>query len=84
MAEVAAAPKPGHRMGGLCGKLIGDNEPYQLQAGWTQTGGRQAEYVNADVRQEDDLRNLVDKTAARFGRLDVAVNAAEPKASPVR
>jgi NAD(P)-dependent dehydrogenase (short-subunit alcohol dehydrogenase family) len=36
----------------------------------------EAEYVNADVRHEDDVRNLVDKTVARFGRLDVAVNAA--------
>src|SRR5260370_29960010 len=35
----------------------------------------EAEYVNADVRHEDDVRNLVDKTVARFGRLDVAVNA---------
>src|SRR6202051_833627 len=36
----------------------------------------EAEYVNADVRHENDVRNLVDKTVARFGRLDVAVNAA--------
>ncbi len=34
----------------------------------------EAEYVNADVRHEDDVRHLVDKTVARFGRLDVAVN----------
>jgi NAD(P)-dependent dehydrogenase (short-subunit alcohol dehydrogenase family) len=38
--------------------------------------GAEAEFINADVRQEDDLRNLVDKTVARFGRLDVAVNNA--------
>jgi NAD(P)-dependent dehydrogenase (short-subunit alcohol dehydrogenase family) len=45
----------------------------------------EAEYVNADVRHEDDVRNLVDKTVARFGRLDVAVNAAgtEGKLGPV-
>jgi NAD(P)-dependent dehydrogenase (short-subunit alcohol dehydrogenase family) len=36
----------------------------------------EAEYVHADVRHEDDLRSLVDKTVARFGRLDVAVNNA--------
>jgi NAD(P)-dependent dehydrogenase (short-subunit alcohol dehydrogenase family) len=36
----------------------------------------EAEYVNADVRHENDVRNLVDKTVARFGRLDVAVNNA--------
>ncbi|MFZ0205826.1 MAG: SDR family oxidoreductase [Roseiarcus sp.] len=32
--------------------------------------------MNADVRKEDDVRALVDRTVARFGRLDVAVNNA--------
>ncbi len=36
----------------------------------------EAEYVNADVRHEEDVRSLVDKTVARFGRLDIAVNNA--------
>src|SRR5260370_4946650 len=36
--------------------------------------GSEAEFINADVRKEDDVRALVDKTVARFGRLDVAVN----------
>ncbi len=38
--------------------------------------GSEAEFINADVRKEDDIRALVDKTVARFGRLDVAVNNA--------
>src|SRR5260370_2171470 len=38
--------------------------------------GSEAEFINADVRKEDDVRTLVDKTVARFGRLDVAVNNA--------
>jgi NAD(P)-dependent dehydrogenase (short-subunit alcohol dehydrogenase family) len=38
--------------------------------------GSEAEFINADVRKEDDVRALVDKTVARFGRLDVAVNNA--------
>jgi NAD(P)-dependent dehydrogenase (short-subunit alcohol dehydrogenase family) len=38
--------------------------------------GAEAEFIQADVRFEDDVRNLVDGTVARFGRLDVAVNAA--------
>src|SRR5246127_5692220 len=38
--------------------------------------GSEAEFVNADVRNEDDVRALVDQTVARFGRLDVAVNNA--------
>ena len=38
--------------------------------------GSEAEYINADVRKEDDVRVLVEKTVVRFGRLDVAVNNA--------
>ncbi len=38
--------------------------------------GAEAEFINADVRREDDVRALVDETVARFGRLDAAVNNA--------
>jgi NAD(P)-dependent dehydrogenase (short-subunit alcohol dehydrogenase family) len=38
--------------------------------------GIEAEYWRADVRHEDDVRDLVDKTVKRFGRLDIAVNNA--------
>ena len=38
--------------------------------------GTEAEFIHADVRKEDDVRNMVDKTVAKFGRLDVAVNNA--------
>jgi NAD(P)-dependent dehydrogenase (short-subunit alcohol dehydrogenase family) len=38
--------------------------------------GSEAEFINADVRMDDEVRALVDKTVARFGRLDVAVNNA--------
>ena len=38
--------------------------------------GVQAEYWRADVRHEDDVRDLVNKTVTRFGRLDIAVNNA--------
>src|SRR5580704_17245402 len=38
--------------------------------------GAEAEFIHADVRHEEDVRNLIDKTVERFGRLDVAVNAA--------
>jgi NAD(P)-dependent dehydrogenase (short-subunit alcohol dehydrogenase family) len=44
--------------------------------------GVEAEFVRADVRREDDVRNLVDRTIARFGRLDVAVNAAGTEGKP--
>ncbi len=38
--------------------------------------GAEAEYWRTDVRHEDDVRSLVDKTMERFGRLDIAVNNA--------
>jgi NAD(P)-dependent dehydrogenase (short-subunit alcohol dehydrogenase family) len=44
--------------------------------------GAEAEFVRADVRHEDDVRNLVDKTVQRFGRLDVAVNNAGTEGQP--
>lgn len=44
--------------------------------------GAEAEFVAADVRKEEDVRNLVDKTVARFGHLDVAVNNAGTEGQP--
>jgi NAD(P)-dependent dehydrogenase (short-subunit alcohol dehydrogenase family) len=38
--------------------------------------GAEVEFVRADVRKEEDVRALVDRTINRFGRLDVAVNNA--------
>ena len=47
--------------------------------------GVEAEFIRADVRHEGDVRDLIDKTVTRFGRLDAAVNNAgtEGKAGPV-
>jgi NAD(P)-dependent dehydrogenase (short-subunit alcohol dehydrogenase family) len=47
--------------------------------------GSEAEFIHADVRKEDDVRLMVDKTVARFGRLDVAVNnaATEGQVGPI-
>jgi NAD(P)-dependent dehydrogenase (short-subunit alcohol dehydrogenase family) len=44
--------------------------------------GAEAEFVAADVRQEGDVQKLVDKTVARFSRLDVAVNNAGTEGAP--
>jgi NAD(P)-dependent dehydrogenase (short-subunit alcohol dehydrogenase family) len=38
--------------------------------------GANAEFVYADVRVEEHVRNLVDRTVTLFGRLDIAVNNA--------
>jgi NAD(P)-dependent dehydrogenase (short-subunit alcohol dehydrogenase family) len=47
-----------------------------------RSGGTEAEFVRADVRKEADVQNLVDKTVARFGRLDIAVNNAGTEGAP--
>jgi NAD(P)-dependent dehydrogenase (short-subunit alcohol dehydrogenase family) len=44
--------------------------------------GAEAEFIRADVRREEDVRNLIDKIVERFGRLDVAVNAAGTEGVP--
>src|SRR5918999_4142843 len=38
--------------------------------------GAETAFIQADVRRDDEVSNLLDKTVARFGRLDVAVNNA--------
>ena len=38
--------------------------------------GAEVEFVKTDVRHDDDVRALIDKAVARFGRLDIAVNNA--------
>src|ERR1700704_4210234 len=44
--------------------------------------GAEAAFILADVRHEDDVRNLVEQTVARFGRLDIAVNNAGTEGKP--
>jgi NAD(P)-dependent dehydrogenase (short-subunit alcohol dehydrogenase family) len=44
--------------------------------------GTEAEFILADVRQDAAVRDLVDNTVARFGRLDVVVNNAGTEGTP--
>lgn len=53
----------------------------QLAAELRALGG-EAEFIQADVRVESDVRSLVDRTVLRFGRLDVAVNNAGTEGQP--
>ena len=46
--------------------------------------GAEAEFIRADVRREVDVRDLVDQTVARLGRLDAAVNSAGTEGKPGR
>jgi NAD(P)-dependent dehydrogenase (short-subunit alcohol dehydrogenase family) len=59
----------------------------QAEAGETlaaelRTLGAEAEFIQADVRRDDEVRDLVDRTVARFGRLDAAVNNAGTEGRP--
>jgi len=47
-----------------------------------QALGAEAIFVRTDVRNDDDVRKLVDQTVNRFGRLDVAVNNAGTEGVP--
>jgi NAD(P)-dependent dehydrogenase (short-subunit alcohol dehydrogenase family) len=57
----------------------------QQLAGELRSLGAEAEFVQADVRVEDQVQALMERTISRFGRLDVAVNAAgtEGESAPV-
>jgi NAD(P)-dependent dehydrogenase (short-subunit alcohol dehydrogenase family) len=44
--------------------------------------GGEAIFVRSDVRKDEDVRNLVDQTVKRFGRLDIAVNSAGTEGTP--
>jgi NAD(P)-dependent dehydrogenase (short-subunit alcohol dehydrogenase family) len=58
-----------------------DEEGKKLVAEMRQSG-TEAEFIRADVRHEEDVRKLIDKTVERFGRLDVAVNNAGTEGVP--
>jgi NAD(P)-dependent dehydrogenase (short-subunit alcohol dehydrogenase family) len=58
------------------------DEAGQALATELRAAGAEAEFVRADVRHEDEVRTLVDRTVARFGRLDAAVNNAGTEGYP--
>src|SRR5271156_3554112 len=58
------------------------DEEGQKLVGEIRKAGAEAEFIHADVRCEEDVRNLIYKTVERFGHLDVAVNAAGTEGMP--
>jgi NAD(P)-dependent dehydrogenase (short-subunit alcohol dehydrogenase family) len=71
-AAAVSFAKAGHRL------VVSGRKPDAGQAlvGELRSLGAEAEFMQADVRKDDDVRRLVDRTVERFGRLDVAVNNA--------
>jgi NAD(P)-dependent dehydrogenase (short-subunit alcohol dehydrogenase family) len=63
--------------------VSGRHEPEgKALAAELRSTGAEAEFIAADVRRDDDVRNLIDRTVARFGRIDAAVNAAGTEGQP--
>ncbi|MDR6289341.1 NAD(P)-dependent dehydrogenase (short-subunit alcohol dehydrogenase family) [Inquilinus ginsengisoli] len=58
------------------------DEAGQALASELRALGAEAEFIRADVRHEEEVRDLVDQTVARFGRLDAAVNNAGTEGQP--
>jgi len=77
-AAALAFAREGHRI-----VVAGRHEQAGQQlAAELRTLGTEAEFLLADVRHEDDVRNLIDRAVARFGRLDAAVNNAGTEGQP--
>ena len=80
-AAAVSFAKAGHRL------VVSGRKPDAGQAlvSELRSLGAEAEFIQADVRKEDDVRRLVDRTVERFGRLDVAVNNAgtEGRGGPI-
>jgi NAD(P)-dependent dehydrogenase (short-subunit alcohol dehydrogenase family) len=72
----------------LRGKAIAssfpDEDAGQALAGELRGLGGEVEFIRADVRREVDVRDLIDQTVARLGRLDAAVNSAGTEGKPGR
>src|ERR1700723_1201917 len=58
------------------------DEAGQKLAAELRNVGAEAEFVCTDVRNEGEVKNLVEKVIARFGRLDIAVNNAGTVGNP--
>lgn len=77
-ATAVAFAKLGHRV------VVSGRRPDAGEAlvGELRSFGVEAVFVQADVRHEESVRHLVDRTVERFGRLDIAINNAGAEGQP--
>jgi NAD(P)-dependent dehydrogenase (short-subunit alcohol dehydrogenase family) len=47
-----------------------------------KASGGEVTFIRADVRHDDEVKNLIDQTVAKYGRVDVAVNNAGTEGKP--
>ena len=77
-ATALAAAQAGHTI-----VVSGRNsETGEALVGKLRAIGAEAEFVRADVRNEDDVRALIDHTINRFDRIDAAINNAGTEGTP--
>jgi NAD(P)-dependent dehydrogenase (short-subunit alcohol dehydrogenase family) len=77
-ATAVAFAKTGYRVV-VSGRRLTDGEQLATEL---QGLGAQAAFIQADVRHEHDVQNLVDRTIERFASLHVAVNSAGTEGTP--
>ncbi len=58
------------------------DEAGEALANELRSRGAEAEFVRADVRHDEDVRNLIDVAVQRFGHVDVVVNNAGTEGIP--
>jgi NAD(P)-dependent dehydrogenase (short-subunit alcohol dehydrogenase family) len=78
-AAVLAFAREGHRI-----VVAGRHEQAgQELASELRALGTEVEFLRADIRHEEDVRSLVDRTVTRFGRLDAAVQSENERTKAV-
>ena len=76
-AAALAFAREGHRI-----VVAGRHETAGQELAAERALGTDVEFLCADVRHEGEVQDLIDRTVARFGRLDAAVNNAGTEGQP--
>jgi len=79
-ATALAFAKTGARVA-VSGRRVAEGQVLEREL---QQLGADAVFLAADVRDDKEVRELVDRIVSRFGRLDVAINCAGTEGQPGR